>query len=434
MAPLTRQGEFEGDWTCTVCIADKTEASRKPWASKDGDLVCVDCIKKVFSNAYSTTHWKEARWAGEVMTINEYASHLPPKFVRWAREKEREHEEVLKINLPIDTVIPPGQERGVDCQRCPSTTCGLIIELSRDCNHMTCDCGTEFCFICGEPVVGEYDHWLPGRCPRYGNYRTEMIFDAFPEELEELNEMGFNFNHWAWSVAMQTGNQRVRHALRSLLEEDYSKQPREECVGIALEAMFAFNWVHQVTEEAWTDLLDDHEDDTRATFLLDPVWDEEDASGRFGPLINGYLAFRVGGVFNIVDPIGRQEAMVWAAEKIALWSKMNAGESQHYAIFAMGPGHAQADRADAWDLLELLVELGKTLTQDRLEFHEGMNGSSVLVHVVKPPSASKLVIRSKPTGRGDPIHRLQRLFVGDRRTPILTDRMVNLREDVVSLP
>mmetsp|Transcript_32332 Transcript_32332/g.54488 ORF Transcript_32332/g.54488 Transcript_32332/m.54488 type:complete len:522 (+) Transcript_32332:136-1701(+) len=43
--------------------------------------------------------------------------------------------------------VPPG------CTLCPGRTCGAIVEKNRGCNHMTCRCKTEFCYLCGVLVT-----------------------------------------------------------------------------------------------------------------------------------------------------------------------------------------------------------------------------------------------------------------------------------------
>ncbi|KAG7102029.1 E3 ubiquitin-protein ligase ARI9 like [Verticillium longisporum] len=50
---------------------------------------------------------------------------------------------------------------------CPR--CSRIIELTAGCNHVTCRCGAEFCFLCGEPF--RFTH----QCPRYGNGRGQRV-------------------------------------------------------------------------------------------------------------------------------------------------------------------------------------------------------------------------------------------------------------------
>ncbi|KAF4948891.1 hypothetical protein FGADI_9175 [Fusarium gaditjirri] len=44
---------------------------------------------------------------------------------------------------------------------CPG--CGRMIELAEACNHMTCPCGQQFCFICGR-------EWRTCGCPVYGGF------------------------------------------------------------------------------------------------------------------------------------------------------------------------------------------------------------------------------------------------------------------------
>jgi hypothetical protein len=60
-----------------------------------------------------------------------------------------------------------GLKRGKDWQQCPSRQCERRIELSEACNHISCQCGMGFCFICGKEADGESDHWRKGGCPRY---------------------------------------------------------------------------------------------------------------------------------------------------------------------------------------------------------------------------------------------------------------------------
>ncbi|KAF2446737.1 hypothetical protein P171DRAFT_238268 [Karstenula rhodostoma CBS 690.94] len=40
--------------------------------------------------------------------------------------------------------------------------CGAVVELAEACNHITCDCGNNFCYICGKEWTGDHG------CPQYG--------------------------------------------------------------------------------------------------------------------------------------------------------------------------------------------------------------------------------------------------------------------------
>lgn len=50
-----------------------------------------------------------------------------------------------------------------------------------DSNHMICQCGTGFCFICGKEADGESEHWRKGgSCPRYNQPGDdEAEYDEF---------------------------------------------------------------------------------------------------------------------------------------------------------------------------------------------------------------------------------------------------------------
>jgi hypothetical protein len=63
--------------------------------------------------------------------------------------------------------IKDSDERGVKYQLCP--TCSRSIQLSEACNHITCPCSTEFCYLCGKPATAYSGHWDqgPGSCSQW---------------------------------------------------------------------------------------------------------------------------------------------------------------------------------------------------------------------------------------------------------------------------
>lgn len=89
---------------------------------------------------------------------------------------------------------------------------------------MHCQCGIDFCYVCGEQAAPGSDHWLreTSGCPRFGVAGSEQeMFDddlGGPEdgadddtELMEVWEQGegeatkFDFIRWAWQAAMAEG-------------------------------------------------------------------------------------------------------------------------------------------------------------------------------------------------------------------------------------
>ena len=85
-----------------------------------------------------------------------------------------------------------GLKKGKDFQICPGQGCGRTIELADACNAMTCQCGTNFCYICGEQAEPESEHWLRADdgCPRYGAAGNEraMFDDDFDDADDDANE------------------------------------------------------------------------------------------------------------------------------------------------------------------------------------------------------------------------------------------------------
>eukprot|EP01105_Mastigella_eilhardi_P004254 TRINITY_DN15668_c0_g2_i1.p2 TRINITY_DN15668_c0_g2~~TRINITY_DN15668_c0_g2_i1.p2 ORF type:complete len:155 (+),score=22.54 TRINITY_DN15668_c0_g2_i1:68-532(+) len=50
------------------------------------------------------------------------------------------------------------QERGLVWQRCPR--CGVVVFLNHGCNHVSCLCGMQFCFVCAVS-------WKACTCPTW---------------------------------------------------------------------------------------------------------------------------------------------------------------------------------------------------------------------------------------------------------------------------
>ncbi|KAJ4152947.1 hypothetical protein LMH87_009464 [Akanthomyces muscarius] len=70
----------------------------------------------------------------------------------WCKEAWHGEGECPADGAALET-LRMAEERG--WKRCPE--CRTLVELSTGCNHMTCRCGAEFCYSCGE-------EWGPCRC------------------------------------------------------------------------------------------------------------------------------------------------------------------------------------------------------------------------------------------------------------------------------
>lgn len=71
-------------------------------------------------------------------------------------------------------VLELGREQG--WQRCPG--CKTLVELNLGCNHMTCRCRKEFCYVCAAT-------WKTCLCPQWDEVR---LFAAAEERVERMPE------------------------------------------------------------------------------------------------------------------------------------------------------------------------------------------------------------------------------------------------------
>lgn len=130
-------------------------------------------------------------------------------------------------------------ERGKDYQFCP--TCGRAIELSEACNHMSCPCGEEFCYACGEVANKESGHWAggfpapPGMCVQYPQIpRADDALRLDGNEGRGPGGGGFGGYgyyaalgvHWQRHRRQQEGGFRARHDEHEVQQRGQYEGPR----------------------------------------------------------------------------------------------------------------------------------------------------------------------------------------------------------------
>ncbi|GAB7326285.1 hypothetical protein MBLNU13_g10261t1 [Cladosporium sp. NU13] len=87
------------------------------------------------------------------------------------------------------------RQRGAEWQKCPNSSCGVVIERSTGCNHFECAyCKTSFCYICGYYASADSDHWV-NICPRVGrpgakDAKFDEKYEFSSDEEEEEGEHG----------------------------------------------------------------------------------------------------------------------------------------------------------------------------------------------------------------------------------------------------
>ncbi|KAF3313089.1 hypothetical protein TWF173_006264 [Orbilia oligospora] len=94
---------------------------------------------------------------------------------RICKGKAHKHTEDCPEDLGLNAVIGLSKDNG--WKRC--YRCRAMIELNYGCNHMTCRCGAEFCYMCGNPWSFEYG--CPTGC-------TQTDDDDIQNLVNEINE------------------------------------------------------------------------------------------------------------------------------------------------------------------------------------------------------------------------------------------------------
>lgn len=128
-----------------------------------------------------------------------------------------------------------GLKRGKDWQQCPNRACARRVELSEACNHMTCPCGTGFCFICGKEADGGDDHWTRrGGCPRYNQPDDD---NAEYDDASDYDEDEVEDDH---AVQLERERNRLNgdpvEEIRGLFEDEINAEAPAENNNVALPA------------------------------------------------------------------------------------------------------------------------------------------------------------------------------------------------------
>jgi hypothetical protein len=156
---------------CTTCM--ETYWNRNaPGKIFHSDL-CPYCRREpkgTIWKRWNKNHWMNLKMPVETLDLSMYhfwcvQCHFVTPYI--ARECAGNIPEI--VNQMCMTCQEPKFEDCVDRRKkCPS--CTVLIEHGGGCNHIECDCGTHFCFVC-EHVFDEdniYDHFNEDECPMYG--------------------------------------------------------------------------------------------------------------------------------------------------------------------------------------------------------------------------------------------------------------------------
>ena len=389
MSPLQLNTAHQGEWDCTTCVKTYNTANDQLWETvREGAPVCEQCIQALFELALRFDYEWPARFGPDELQILDFQSILPAQLYDALMQKV---DEMALLDQTPDLTIVEEQTRGKDYQLCPG--CTKIRCLGSGCNHIICPCKASFCFICGDAVPADSNHWAIGICPRYGPpgsdmFDTDMPDDELTEEEEAAEDRRrmvqrtiFHLGSWSFNVAMQSletddlGQELLRRALLPAHARHVLRRPQYNDVVALLRQ---HSPVHAVPEREWEALVSGRPGGEQVRDLLvDGPQGENHPTHDF--LDRGILREPVGGVFNMMSENSRLEAFLWMMNIIEEWdANVDNGRPHSSAVFGMGPGGDE----------DMRVLVG--WSQSRMHHHDNrftytpMQNAGLLVTITRP--------------------------------------------------
>ncbi|KAF1828664.1 hypothetical protein BDW02DRAFT_584306 [Decorospora gaudefroyi] len=219
--------------SCVICGSNESECELLLSAPCGSHWVCTDDVASFFENATNNESLFPPKCCDQMFMLADYAEYVPVEMA-WAYQVKEQGEYAIlarfrtycanracaKFLHPASHIKDPktsvtyaiceaedcGLSTCVECkqlleegtrnheckqneddkrfkqmatekgyQEC--SVCGATVELAEACNHITCECGNAFCYICGEDWPGLHS------CPHYG----PPIYDE-----EGYNQDGFH--------------------------------------------------------------------------------------------------------------------------------------------------------------------------------------------------------------------------------------------------
>lgn len=210
-------------------------------------IYCRGCVKELFETALKDESLFPPRCCGNPIEIEKVKVFLNPTIEQTFNEKQIEYSTSNRTYCfykPCSAFIPPNacneDKRYARCQKCPRLTCldckqkhhgvreckideeaqallniaeqagwrrcgncQTMVELNTGCNHITCKCGNEFCYVCGAAP------WKSCECPQW---QEEMLLERAEAVLQR---QGF------WEEAGNGDWDQALQEMADMLEENH---------------------------------------------------------------------------------------------------------------------------------------------------------------------------------------------------------------------
>ncbi|KAK0634232.1 hypothetical protein B0T17DRAFT_621749 [Bombardia bombarda] len=210
---------------CVICT-DKYDSSHVA-TSSCGHSYCRGCLENLFRTSFTDESLFPPRCCYNSVPFEASRSLLPSEVLREFEEKKTEFgtpnrtychapscssfvspqfiengiARCVKCHTATCTTCKGRSHQGSDCPNDPAVrslldlaieqgwkrcvSCHHMVELDHGCNHITCKCGTQFCYICGE-------RWKTCTCPQWEEDRLLARANAVVNRDVVVNQLELN--------------------------------------------------------------------------------------------------------------------------------------------------------------------------------------------------------------------------------------------------
>lgn len=479
-AEMSTSTSANAEWECTSCLRDIPYTEQTPCKipirlQGEFDLICGECLRTQFQAAQKSEHSYPIKWQDATLHPRQFPTVFNRHFTAAyeAREKEYNTSGLQRVYCECGAFLAPmgppsaktswlsvansklcgkcqarwclrcaqrckgygvphvciperrmserrhalgGLKKGRDYQICPNRECGKVVELSEACNAMHCQCGTDFCYICGEPADHSGNHWEKegGGCPRFGEVGSgHEIFDDDDDVDNEDDDAGpdawvetmipweedddawtiFSLVRWAWQAVMAHG-ELMDEQYEILFGEQIDAARSIEKVRIAMET-YNPRYHGGITKKRWLQIVEEHGETIED-------WLKNMHSAVNSGAVDSAVEFNGGPVldimpdrlFNMVLEADREAGSAWVRrvndEMVQhMLGQAPPPEYAGVAVFDVGPGgrHAETWRFRSLDMFKNLPAIG---------FYK-LAGDAMLV---VPKSRAELFVQFMPGAPG----------------------------------
>lgn len=477
---MSTSASASAEWECTSCLENFSRAEQKPCEIPtrlhgEFDLICGECLRTQFHAAQKSEHLYPVKWQDATLHPRQFPAVFDRDFTAAYQTREKEYNTpgpqrvYCECGVFLAPMIPPfaktswlcvanskicgnceirwclrcaqrcggygvphvciperrmserrhalgGLKKGRDYQICPNEKCGKAVELWEACNAMHCQCGTDFCYICGELADHSGDHWEKGAggCPRWGEVGSgHEIFDDDPHEddvhdhddedigagledmirWEEDDDDSTTFNHvrWAWQAAMAHG-EVIDEQFDILYGEGVDEIRNIERVRAAME-MYYPQYHGGVSRAQWLEIVRDHGDMIEDWLRVMQSAISSGTVASAAEILGGPpLDIQPAHIFNMALEADRRAGAAWVrrANEEMLQHMLGRAPQPEYpgdAVFDVGPG-GKTDETWRFRSLDMFKDV-PTLTLYKLA------GGAMLV---APKSRRQLLLEFVPAG------------------------------------